>query len=103
MNEWARANGLVFVPLEQDIQLEARNILATYPTLIDIRKGKGSADPFLVAAAKVRGGIIVTEENHSGGPPTKKIPDVCEVLQVPCIKLIELFRRENLRTRYNVA
>jgi hypothetical protein len=87
-----------FISLDDTIQIKAREILATSPKLVDLRKGKSSADPFLISAAAVNhGGIIVTEENPSGGPPKVKIPDVARSLNISCIKLLDVLQREDFR------
>lgn len=87
-----------FIILDDDIQNRAREILSQFPTLIDIKRGKSSADPFLIAAALVRRGIIVTEENRSGGPNKVKIPDVAGRLNIQCLKLLQLLQREHFRS-----
>lgn len=86
-----------FIPLDDSIQTRAREILASFPSLVDLRRGKSSADPFLIAAASVRGGIIVTEENPSGGPHKVKIPDAAGRLGLPCIKLLQVLQQEGFR------
>ena len=96
--EWAGKNEQMFVPLEEDIQIAARNLLADHPTLVDLRKRKGSADPFLIGAAQSRGGVVVTEEKPSGGPGRVKIPNVCDALNIECVPLLELIKREGLQT-----
>lgn len=76
------------------MQVSARAILATYPTLIDVKKRKSSADPFLIAAAIVHKAAVVTEERPSGGPGKVKIPDVCREMKIPCMTLLEMMLRE---------
>jgi hypothetical protein len=97
--KWANENRNLFIPLEDDIQEAARQILAKHPTLVDTRKRKGSADPFIIGAATIHGGKVVTEEKHSGGPEKVKIPDVCDALKVDCISMLELLKREGLRSK----
>jgi len=96
VNEWASDNSNIFLPLEDDIQLKAREILLSHPTLVDTKKKKGSADPFLIAAACLYGGSVVTEEKPSGGPHREKIPDVCRTLGVSCITVLEMLQAEQL-------
>ena len=43
------------------------------------------ADPFVVAAARVRDGCVVTEE--SSRPNAARIPNVCDYLGVECINV----------------
>ena len=87
-----------FIPLDDAIQTKALEILSRFPTLIDLRKGKSGADPFLIAVAAVRGGIIVSEENRSGGPPMVKIPDVALSFGIPCMKFLNVLRQEGYRS-----
>jgi hypothetical protein len=98
ISAWVSQFKEIFLPPTDDIQLKVREILSKYPSLLDLRKGKSGGDPFLIAAAVVHGGSVVTQERKSGGPPRLKIPDVCEKLKVPCIALVDMLRAENLRT-----
>lgn len=95
--EWALRHSDIFLDLDEAIQQHARDILVRHPTLVDLKKKKSSADPFVIAAAKAYGYTVVTEEKPSGGPPKKKIPDVCKIEGVECITLLEMLRREGLR------
>jgi hypothetical protein len=97
---WAENRKQCFYPLEEAIQREARNILARFPTLISLKNNKpsSSADPFLIACAIVHGGTVVTQEDQSGGPPTVKIPDVCNTLDIKCVKLLRVLQNEGFRS-----
>lgn len=75
---WAKQRKECFVPLTKEIQEKTVEVLAQFPTLIKIRStGNSDADPFLVATAALRGGIIVIDEKL-GDTKTKdyKIPNV---------------------------
>jgi hypothetical protein len=96
--DWARTRRGLFLPLTDDVQRKAREILASHPTLIDVKKKKSGADPFLIALALLRGAAVVTQERKSGGPPTVKIPDVCAAHRVRCIPLLVLLQDEGLAT-----
>lgn len=95
--EWAKEHSNVFVPLDEEIQLTATDILETHTNLLDIKKRKSSADPFLVALAINHSCVVVTEERPSGGPDKSKIPDVCRDYGVSCITLLDMLRSEGLR------
>ena len=95
--QWARTNASMFCPLDEPIQLKASKILSTHPNLIDLKRRKSAADPFIVAHAIVHSCVVVTEEKPSGGPHRSKIPDVCKAYGIGCIPLIEMLRREGLR------
>ena len=94
---WAVEHGSVFLPLDDDIQLAAKEILKSFPKLLNMKKKKSSADAFVVGAAKAYGYTVVTEEKPSGGPDRPKIPDVCRAIAVQCIGVLEMLRREGLR------
>ena len=53
--EWARLQGDLFVPLEQEIQVATSTILAQFPKLVDTRRNRGQADPFVIAYARQNG------------------------------------------------
>lgn len=94
---WAKAHKSIFLPLDEEIQSKAAEIIASHQTLIDLKKRRSSADPFIIASALVSSCIVVTEEKPSGGPDKEKMPDVCRAYQVEWISMLEMFRREGLR------
>jgi hypothetical protein len=98
LKRWARSQGGLFVPLEPELQAEAAVIQNRYPELVDARSGHESADPWVIALAKLQGGTVVSQEtsaNEKRKPPKSYyIPDVCRDLGVPCITLLGLMRRE---------
>ena len=53
------------------------------------------ADPQLIACAMFNNGIVVSEESTKSNPE-RKIPYVCEKLDIPCIKLLDFFRKNNV-------
>jgi hypothetical protein len=61
----------------------------------NILKGLPVADPFIVAAAKVLGAHVVTQE--SSKPGGARIPTVCHDLRVKCLDLEKFLEYEKLR------
>ena len=57
----------------------------------NILKGRPVADPFIVAAAKVWKGYVVTLESEKSGGA--RIPTVCRDFGIKCINLEELFEK----------
>lgn len=84
---WAAAQRDLFVPLESDIQRATRQVLTECPKLVAVGGKRDGADPFVVALALARGGMVVTEEN-SGSAVRPRIPDACDLLGVPCVGLV---------------
>jgi len=75
------------------VMLEARAVLADHPELTKTGTGRGKADPFVIAAARLRGGEVVTEEQ--GGSDSKpRIPYVCRQRGVIVRSVLEVIRNE---------
>jgi hypothetical protein len=97
--KWAKLHKEIFLPLNSEIQIEATKILSVHDNLVDLKKRKSGADPFIIATAAVISGSVVTEEKPSGGPQKVKIPDVCKVYKIPCITILELLREAGLKLK----
>ena len=94
--EWADGHFEIFKPLDEPIQIRTREIMEKHPNLIDLKRRKSGADPFLVAAAMVFSCSVVTQEKPSGGPHRSKIPDVCRANGIACVRLLAMLRAEQL-------
>lgn len=92
--EWAKQQQRLFIPLDSEIQREVSDILSKHPRLLDTRKNRSGADPFVIALAKVWGFSVVTFEKPTKSLSRPNIPDVCQALNVDCIDIVELARRE---------
>lgn len=90
LHAWCKAHRELFTPLTEEVQLAAIEITAAVPTLVDLRKGRGQADPFVIALARVRSATVVTEEHSK--PTVPRIPDACRKFGVRCINLLEFIR-----------
>lgn len=94
--DWVKEKQHIFLSIDGDIQRNVIDILKTHSNLIDLRKNRSGADPFLIAVAMVHECTVVTEEKPSGGRERSKIPDVCKAYGIECIKLLEMLQREGL-------
>jgi len=88
-----------FVKVTSDEEMKAAaEISRRFPKLKTKSKGKrkesSPADSFIIAHAQITNTTVVTEEKPSGGEAAQKIPDVCKVLNVECIDLLKMMRRE---------
>ncbi|MFH1004932.1 MAG: DUF4411 family protein [Bacteroidota bacterium] len=97
-HKWFNENNLndFFWKISDEVQNEVINILqnSNYQQLVEDRKGSYSADPFVIALAKVENLIVVTGEKASNNIAKPKIPDVCNDLGIECINILELMRKE---------
>jgi hypothetical protein len=91
---WAKDHNGMFVLIDRTIQVEVASILQTHPRLVDTRKNRSQADPFVIATARVHGCAVVTGEKATGTIQKPNIPDVCAALGVECLDLLTVFRRQ---------
>ena len=98
LRAWAKKHPMLFVPLDPSIQVEASGIESRYPDLTDPKSPYQSADAYVIALAKVKNGVVVSQETSAAEKRNPKrthyIPDVCRDLGIPCINLLGLMRRE---------
>ena len=73
--------------------VDKNKILKKHLNLIDLNRTSNQADPFVIALALQRNGIVVTEEKWTNSPKRTKIPNVCEAYNVQCIDLINMIRQ----------
>ena len=99
LSKWAKQHKTMFLPLDENIQIHASKILSTHTNLIDLKKRKSGADPFVIAAAITTSSAVVTEEKPSGGPQKVKIPDVCKAYGIQCVTLLAMLRAEGLKLK----
>lgn len=93
--DWAEDHKHIFTQLDEAVQEQASRVLSTHGNLVDLKRRKSGADPFLIGHAIVHGTTVVTEERPVGpGAKLVKIPNVCPAYSVYCIKLLDLFRAE---------
>jgi hypothetical protein len=95
LNGWLKARPRMFRELEEEIQIAAAEVLRTHPRLVGERKLRTSADPFVVALARVESLQVVTEEKFTNSMNRPNIPDVCLALGMPqCFDLLKLIQTE---------
>jgi len=80
LHKWLSDRKQMFRELEEAIQIEAANVLSQFPRLVGERKLRTSADPFVIAMARVGSLLIVTDEKPTGSLQRPNIPDVCGAL-----------------------
>ena len=88
---WTQANVSAWHPLTDEVQAAVTEIMARWGRLVDSRKLRSRADPFVIATAKVVGATVVTSEGR-GTEDKPRIPYVCDQLGVPCVDIFEFVR-----------
>jgi predicted nucleic acid-binding protein len=96
---WVKSNKEIFIiPTEKELKLvanmmtieENRNLIKKN----NILKGLPVADPFILAVAKIRNAIVVTQEADKSGA---RIPNICKKNEIECISLQKFFNKENVK------
>ena len=88
VHAWVKSQPGLFVPLEEDIQRATKHVLAAAPRLVGKGGRRNMADPFVVALAMARDGVVVTEESRSGNIERPRIPDACEAMGIRWLPLM---------------
>jgi len=98
LHDWMKERPHLFHPTDEQIQRAVRAIfeVAEFQRLIDTKKNRSMAEPFVIALAQIRKATVVTEEQFDRKRKHVRIPDVCESLGVPCIKVVEFMRRTDM-------
>ena len=97
LSKWAKIQQGIFLPLSDEVQDQAKEIVNNYIKIVDFKNNKSGADPFVIAQAVLLSGTVVTEEKHSGGQEKMKIPDVCDALKLPYMNFMNMMKAEGLR------
>jgi hypothetical protein len=51
LHDWIQARKQMLVPLDEAVQMQAAALLSEFPRLVDTLRGRGKADPFVLATA----------------------------------------------------
>ena len=94
VHEWALNQEGFFVPLDDPVQDAVSQILQAHPKLIDTRKNRSAADPFVIALAKASVCAVITGETATNSGDRPNIPDVCRAFNIPYYRLVDVIRLE---------
>ena len=94
VHAWAKAHGKFSIPLDEQIQIVVARILQQFPRLVDTRRNRSGADPFVIALAVVEECAVVTYEGRSNSQDRPHIPDVCDAMGIRCIDVLQLIREQ---------
>lgn len=92
LTKWAKAQSGLFLPLDLQIQEALREVMSAFPRLVNTQKDRSTADPVVIALAKVRGLTVVTGEKAAGTDERPRIPNVCQHFGIRYIGITSLIR-----------
>lgn len=87
----------MFIDITDEIQEELITILKEHEKILDLKKKKSGADPFVIATAKAYKCTVVTEERRNNSPKSEKIPNVCDAYGIKCITFLDMLRELNIK------
>ncbi|NQV82098.1 MAG: DUF4411 family protein [Alphaproteobacteria bacterium] len=90
-HEWFKDRPEMFVEIDDEVQSAVAGLMGKYPKLVDTRRGKSGADPFVIALASTSSLGVVTEE-RGGTLQRPKIPFVCASEGVDCVNLLDFIK-----------
>jgi hypothetical protein len=74
VHKWAKKRKGMFVPIDHAIQKAVSSILGAHEKLVDTRKNRSAADPFVIALAQIQGCAVVTGERATGSATGRTSP-----------------------------
>lgn len=93
---WAKDRKDNFFRAPDDgVQVILREIMHNHPKLVDAKKNRSGADPWVIAQAEAANAVVVSEEGSGGS--RVRIPDVCRARKVQCISILQMIREMNLK------
>jgi hypothetical protein len=95
---WAKSNSAIFRPPSEAESQFVGEIFSIphFRQLISAKamlQGTPSADPFLIASAKINNATVVTEEKFK--PNAAKIPNVCDHFKIKYVNLEGFFKEKS--------
>ena len=93
IHQWIKEREAMVVPIDAEVQGYVVEIMSKYSRLVDSKKNRSVGDPWVIALAQARRLTVVTGEKATGSLLKPKIPDVCKDLGLPCIEIVDFFRK----------
>lgn len=94
--QWVMNRRAMIVPLDEELLRIGATIINRFKSLTASKSAmSGSADPYVISLAQQRQWVVVSAEKPK--PSRPRIPDVCRALGIPCITMVEMFRKEGWR------
>jgi hypothetical protein len=96
--DWLRSRPHFVQDITADVQENLRVVLAQFPRLVDTKKDRSMADPWIIAHAMTVGASIVTKEMPVGlNAKAPKIPDACNHFAIDWMNDFQFTRELGIR------
>lgn len=97
--KWCKLRPEMFAKLEGTLLTTGIEITNRYKRMLDEKPGKNGADPWVVALAIAREGVVVTQEQPANKGKSPRIPDVCRAERVPCVDILRFIKDQGWKFR----
>lgn len=92
---WVKARKHIFIEHDEAIQKSVTNILQKTPELYEADKDRSGADPFIIAAASVKGCIVVSNEHPTARRKAMTIHEACNRVNVRSTNILGFIKDQN--------
>ena len=82
------------IPLDEEIMAGTKEVLAEFPRFAGSMRGRNKADPFVIATARAKEIIVVSEEGMRGNKNRPKIPLACAHFEVECMTVLDYIEQQ---------
>jgi hypothetical protein len=90
---WAKSQDGLFISISDDVAAQMPVVMKSCPNLIDPKRKRDEADPYVIAQAVVSRAVVVTQENpHGVNNAQINIPDACKILDLKSVNLLGMIR-----------
>ncbi|NJN73021.1 MAG: DUF4411 family protein [Limnothrix sp. RL_2_0] len=95
--KWAKLRRKVFLKHTESLQKELRVILEVVPSLYEAHLDRSGADTYIVALAKLKNAVVVSDELKKRKKKALTIHQACDQLNIPSMRVVEVIRKEQWR------
>ncbi len=101
LKSWLTKEKIAISQIDEDIEKCLKEIYSKdekHSQLVDNKKGRSLADPWVIAHAMAKKATVVTKEEKITDPATKriKIPNVCYNMGIKCINDYDFIKELNI-------
>ena len=93
--KWVKSMKNMSYPSIESVQGEVRKIVNEFTEFVDVENEKSRADPYVIAIAKVTGGVVITQERLKNNLDYPNIPDICKYYSIKYLSILDFLRAQN--------
>ncbi|AFY39867.1 hypothetical protein Lepto7376_3691 [[Leptolyngbya] sp. PCC 7376] len=95
--DWAKQRRHIFWEHTEALQQELKEVLSQVPTLYEAHTDRSGGDPYIVALARFKNAVLVSDEQRSRKKKDLTIHQACDKLNIQSMRVVEFMRKEQWR------